>query len=70
MNAAIRATLPIDDFFVCYHDDADLCGCRKPKPGLFLEAAARWEIDLERSSMIGDRWRDVDAWGRPVASQS
>ena len=61
INAAIRAALPIDEFFVCWHDDADFCHCRKPKPGLFFDAAARWEIDLPRSFMVGDRWRDIDA---------
>jgi D-glycero-D-manno-heptose 1,7-bisphosphate phosphatase len=61
INAAIGAALPIDEFFVCWHDDADSCDCRKPKPGLFFEAAARREIDLGRSFMVGDRWRDIDA---------
>jgi D-glycero-D-manno-heptose 1,7-bisphosphate phosphatase len=53
--------LPLDDFFVCYHDDADQCTCRKPLPGLLLDAASRYGVDLARSYMIGDRWRDIDA---------
>ena len=61
MHAAIRQALPIDEFFVCYHDDADGCDCRKPKPGLLLDAARKYEIDLSQSFLIGDRWRDVDA---------
>ena len=61
MNRAIEASLPVDAFAVCWHDDGDGCGCRKPKPGLLLEAAARDGIDLARSYMIGDRWRDIDA---------
>jgi D-glycero-D-manno-heptose 1,7-bisphosphate phosphatase len=61
VNAVLAARLPIDDIFVCWHDDADDCACRKPKPGLLLEAAARYSIDLPASFMIGDRWRDVDA---------
>jgi D-glycero-D-manno-heptose 1,7-bisphosphate phosphatase len=61
INMAIAATLPIDEFFVCWHDDADGCECRKPKPGLILEAAVKYRIDLEQSFLIGDRWRDVDA---------
>ncbi|HLK47125.1 MAG TPA: HAD-IIIA family hydrolase [Bryobacteraceae bacterium] len=60
-NAAIAAQLPIDEFFVCWHDDPDNCSCRKPKPGLLLEAAARYPIVLRASFMIGDRWRDIDA---------
>ena len=61
MHAALAARLPIDDFFVCYHDDRDSCDCRKPLPGLLLQAAARYGIDLSRSFLIGDRWRDIDA---------
>jgi D-glycero-D-manno-heptose 1,7-bisphosphate phosphatase len=36
LHAAIRKKLPLDDIRVCYHDDADRCDCRKPKPGLLL----------------------------------
>ncbi len=61
MHAALRAALPLDDCYVCYHDDADGCACRKPKPGMLLEAAAAHGIDLAGSFMVGDRWRDVDA---------
>jgi len=61
MNRAIGAALPLDDFFTCWHDDADACACRKPKPGLLLEAAGRYGIDLKASFLIGDRWRDIDA---------
>lgn len=53
--------LPLDDFFVCYHDDGDNCRCRKPKPGLLLEAAGKYDIDVKRSYLVGDRWRDIDA---------
>lgn len=61
MHAQLRGELPLDDFFVCYHDEGDACGCRKPKPGLLLEGARRYGVDLARSFMIGDRWRDVGA---------
>ena len=57
----LRAALPLDDVFACYHDDRDNCDCRKPRPGLILQAAAPYGIDLARSFLIGDRWRDVDA---------
>jgi D-glycero-D-manno-heptose 1,7-bisphosphate phosphatase len=53
--------LPLDEFLCCYHDDRDGCACRKPKPGLILDGAARYGADLARSFLIGDRWRDVDA---------
>ncbi len=50
-----------DDVRACYHSDADACNCRKPKPGMLLEAAAQWAIDLKGSFLVGDRWRDVAA---------
>ena len=61
MNSVAAAALPVDDFFICWHDDQDACPCRKPKPGLLHEAARRHGIDLNHSYLIGDRWRDVDA---------
>jgi D-glycero-D-manno-heptose 1,7-bisphosphate phosphatase len=61
MHQAMRRTLPLDDFLVCPHDDGDGCLCRKPLPGLFRDAETRYGIDLGRSFMVGDRWRDVDA---------
>jgi D-glycero-D-manno-heptose 1,7-bisphosphate phosphatase len=61
MHAKLRASLPLDDFFVCYHDDKDACECRKPKPGLLLQAAAVYRLDLASCFLIGDRWRDIEA---------
>lgn len=57
----MRRHLPLTAIRVCFHDDADLCACRKPKPGLLVAAAVDYEIQLERSFMIGDRWRDIGA---------
>jgi len=50
-----------DDIKVCYHIDEDNCSCRKPKPGMLIEAAASWHIDLNHSILVGDRWRDIQA---------
>ena len=61
INQHLAERLPLDDIEVCYHDDADLCACRKPKPGMIRSAAERHGIDVAASYMIGDRWRDVDA---------
>jgi D-sedoheptulose 7-phosphate isomerase len=61
IHRALESSLPIDDIFVCYHDDKDNCACRKPKPGLLFEAARKHNIDLARSVVVGDRWRDIDA---------
>jgi D-sedoheptulose 7-phosphate isomerase len=61
IHQALASSLPIDAIFVCYHDDADHCACRKPQPGLLLEAQRKHDIDLSRSFVVGDRWRDIDA---------
>jgi D-sedoheptulose 7-phosphate isomerase len=61
IHRALASSLPIDDIFVCYHDDADHCACRKPLPGLLFEAQRKHNIDLSRSFFVGDRWRDIDA---------
>jgi D-glycero-D-manno-heptose 1,7-bisphosphate phosphatase len=61
INTAVAARVGLDAVRVCPHDDEDRCRCRKPKPGLLVDAAAEFRLDLERSYMVGDRWRDVDA---------
>ena len=61
IHRKLARELPIDDFITCFHDDRDDCACRKPKPGLILDGAARHGVDARRSFMIGDRWRDIDA---------
>jgi D-glycero-D-manno-heptose 1,7-bisphosphate phosphatase len=61
LHASLRKTLPLDDFFVCYHDDSDNCACRKPKPGLLMQAAGKYPLDLRASFLVGDRWRDIEA---------
>lgn len=61
IHAELAAQLPIDDFFVCYHDDGDGCECRKPLPGLLFQAARQYGINLQQSFLIGDRWRDIEA---------
>jgi D-glycero-D-manno-heptose 1,7-bisphosphate phosphatase len=61
IHQALANVLALDDFFVCPHDDSDQCDCRKPLPGLLLRAAEKYDIDISRSFMVGDRRRDVDA---------
>lgn len=61
MHAGLMAELAIDSVKVCPHVDADDCACRKPRPGLLLDAARELGIDLTASHMVGDRWRDVVA---------
>lgn len=61
IHRMLRAHLPLDDIFTCYHDDPDHCLCRKPQPGMILEAARKHSLDLSRSFLVGDRWRDIEA---------
>lgn len=61
INFHIQSILPVKAIFTCYHDTKDNCGCRKPKPGLILEAAGLYGVDLHNSWMIGDRWTDIAA---------
>lgn len=61
INAFIVENLSIDAVKVCYHVAADHCECRKPKPGMLLEAARELGLDLSASYLVGDRWRDIDA---------
>ena len=61
MHDYVQMELGVDGIKVCYHVDEDCCFCRKPKPGMLLEAAIEHNIDLRRSFMVGDRWRDIGA---------
>jgi len=49
------------DVFFCPHGPSDYCECRKPKPGLFINAQERYNIDMEKSWMIGDKETDIEA---------
>jgi len=61
MHRRLRDLLPIEHIEVCYDsgrgEDSEF---RKPRPGMILKAARELNLDLSRSWMIGDRWRDVD----------
>ena len=61
INARVMSELGLDQVRVCPHDDVDNCACRKPKPGLILDAASQFGLDLANSFLVGDRWRDIDA---------
>ena len=60
MNNLVKAT-GIKYVYYCPHDDSDNCNCRKPKPGMLLQAAEDFDIDLKKSFMIGDSWKDMAA---------
>lgn len=61
INDLLARRLGVTAVYTCYHDNADECACRKPRPGMLTRAAQEHGIDLRRSFMIGDRWGDVAA---------
>jgi D-glycero-D-manno-heptose 1,7-bisphosphate phosphatase len=69
MNEHLREALDLDEVVTCPHDDPDECPCRKPRPGMLLDAADRWDIDLSLSVTVGDRWRDIEA-GRSAGTRT
>jgi len=62
IHAGMCRQLPIDRVEVCYHPGQGKsdCNCRKPRPGMLVRAARELGVDLARSWMVGDRWRDID----------
>ena len=61
IHARMLETLALDDIRVCLHSGHEGCACRKPKPGMLINAAEEFQIDLSASFMVGDRWRDINA---------
>lgn len=64
INGYIAKITGLNHFYTCFHDDAANCFCRKPSPGLIYTASIQHQIDLSRSWMVGDRWRDIEAGQR------
>jgi D-glycero-D-manno-heptose 1,7-bisphosphate phosphatase len=64
MHDKLRELIPaLDAIEVCWHGGekyGDLCDCRKPRPGMLVRSAPRFGVDVSRSFLIGDRWRDID----------
>jgi D-glycero-D-manno-heptose 1,7-bisphosphate phosphatase len=61
MHDIVKRSFPVDDIIICPHDEADHCPCRKPRPGLFIEAAFKWHLNLDHSFVISDKWQDAEA---------
>jgi D-glycero-D-manno-heptose 1,7-bisphosphate phosphatase len=61
IHAHLLEKLPIDAVKACFHTDSEDCACRKPKPGMLLDAARELDVNLAASFLVGDRWRDVAA---------
>jgi D-glycero-D-manno-heptose 1,7-bisphosphate phosphatase len=49
------------DIFYCPHGPKSLCNCRKPKPGMLIEAKEKYEIDMKNSWVVGDKETDIGA---------
>jgi len=49
----------LDGIYACLHGPADGCACRKPSPTLMEQAARDLDLDLARSYLVGDRYKDV-----------
>jgi D-glycero-D-manno-heptose 1,7-bisphosphate phosphatase len=49
----------VDAIYMCPHNPEDQCNCRKPRPGMLLQAARELSLDLSASWMIGDAWSDL-----------
>jgi len=61
IHSEMLIALPeIDDVFVCPHETGE-CNCRKPLPGLFYQAAEKYNVDKTQSLMVGDSQSDLDA---------
>ncbi|WP_018131661.1 D-glycero-alpha-D-manno-heptose-1,7-bisphosphate 7-phosphatase [Effusibacillus pohliae] len=54
----------IDEIRYCAHKPRQGCACRKPEPGMILELADKYRIDLDKSFMVGDRDCDIEAGRR------
>lgn len=67
MHRILRESVPVDDILVC--TCTGNCPCYKPSPGMLLEAAATWGLDLRASVVVGDTWRDVGA-GKAVGAKT
>ena len=61
MHNILVRELGLHEIFTCPHDHTDDCVCRKPKTGLFLEAAHKWRLHLDHSFVVSDKWQDATA---------
>jgi D-glycero-D-manno-heptose 1,7-bisphosphate phosphatase len=59
-----RCGVFLDGAYYCFHAPWEECGCRKPSPGLILQAARELTIDLAYSFMVGDKPSDIEAGRR------
>jgi len=61
MHNILMQSLPLDKIFSCFHSQPAGCECRKPKPGMLVEAAYEYKLTLRDCFLIGDRGSDIEA---------
>lgn len=61
INLRVQVMFDLDDVIMCPHSEEDRCECRKPRPGMLMDAAHRHHLDLSSSWIIGDRLTDIQA---------
>ena len=61
LNQFDKNSISILDIFYCPHGPESKCNCRKPKPGMFIEAKTKYKINMKDSWMIGDSETDIQA---------
>jgi len=64
MHQKLRGKTMVDDVFLCAHRQDEGCECRKPNPGMLLDASKKHGVDLSKSFMVGDRASDIEAGQR------
>ena len=61
MHKLLINILNFKEIYVCTHDDDDNCNCRKPKPGMILDAITSNDLKYDECIMIGDSLKDIEA---------
>ena len=56
-----RQRAPVARVYVCPHAAESMCACRKPRPGLFLQAMQEFAVAPQETAAIGDQWHDMEA---------
>ena len=70
INTEIKTEIPeISEFRICFHDDSDMCTCRKPKAGLLVASISERREHIRDIWMIGDKYTDIQA-GKSVKAKT
>ena len=59
INKYLLKKLPINEIYTCYCDN-DVCNFRKPNNGMLIKASKKYKINLSKSFVVGDRWKDIE----------